>query len=161
MKAAKKASAKKRFQLPFCPFLVSCGSAPLRCGPPRSGGAVDCGVGDDPAECQAFALNTFVILIAVYGSVLRFPAKVLGIQVITVTVMLTACSLTVSGTRSQSPAYQALTPAARKVLAVIEGKVADGGGCVCRGTMRGSGTPVCGGSAPAPLRCRSSVAARG
>ena len=48
--------------------------------------------------------------------------------------------------RSQSPAYQALTPAARKVLAVIEGKVADGGGCVCRGTMRGSGTPVCGGT---------------
>ena len=30
--------------------------------------------------------------------------------------------------RSQSPAYQALTPAARKVLAVIEGKTADGGG---------------------------------
>ena len=30
--------------------------------------------------------------------------------------------------RSQSPAYQALTPAARKVLAVIEGKIADGGG---------------------------------
>ena len=45
-----------------------------------------------------------------------------------------------------SSAYQALTPAARKVLAVIEGKIADGGGCVCRGTMRGSGTPVCGGT---------------
>ena len=30
--------------------------------------------------------------------------------------------------RSQSPAYQALTPAARKVLAMIGGKIADGGG---------------------------------
>ena len=29
--------------------------------------------------------------------------------------------------RSQSSAYQALTPAARKVLAVIEGKIAEGG----------------------------------
>ena len=30
--------------------------------------------------------------------------------------------------RSQSPAYQALTPAARKVLAVIEGKIVEGDG---------------------------------
>ena len=51
---------------------------------------------------------------------------------------LTGGGFAMAADRSQSPAYQTLTPAARKVLAVIEGKVADGGGCVCRRTMRGN-----------------------